>query len=136
MVVADTLRTLCKNRKGCGTRKGRVKGKGNCGVNHRSGIIPFRYTPKGDQCEGCATRQTLNLYAMVGDNPESFADLDGHANYSQSNAQPGACTDSPNTRMWCADRAAKRRSAKRRNRTESDGAKSVAKSNRTVTDIQ
>jgi RHS repeat-associated protein len=38
--------------------------------------------------------QTLNLYAMVSDNPESFADLDGHANYSQSNEEPGACTDS------------------------------------------
>jgi RHS repeat-associated protein len=36
--------------------------------------------------------QTLNLYAMVSDNPESFADLDGHANYSQSNAVAGACT--------------------------------------------
>jgi hypothetical protein len=31
---------------------------------------------------------------MVSDNPESFADLDGHANYSQSNAAIGACTDS------------------------------------------
>jgi RHS repeat-associated protein len=38
--------------------------------------------------------QTLNLYAMVSDNPESFADLDGHANFTQSNAAIGACTDS------------------------------------------
>jgi hypothetical protein len=42
MVAAGTLRTLCKNRKECGTRKGRVKDKINCYVNYRSGIIPFR----------------------------------------------------------------------------------------------
>ncbi len=28
--------------------------------------------------------QTLNLYAMVSDNPESFADLDGHSGYNPS----------------------------------------------------
>jgi hypothetical protein len=31
---------------------------------------------------------------MVSDNPESFADLDGHQNQTQSNAAPGPCTDS------------------------------------------
>jgi RHS repeat-associated protein len=30
--------------------------------------------------------QTLNLYSMVHDDPESFADLDGHQNYAQSNS--------------------------------------------------
>jgi RHS repeat-associated protein len=34
--------------------------------------------------------QTLNLYAMVSDNPESFADLDGHKLGEQSNT--AACT--------------------------------------------
>ncbi len=33
--------------------------------------------------------QTLNLYAMVSDNPESFADLDGHGTDTQSNT--GTC---------------------------------------------
>jgi hypothetical protein len=41
--------------------------------------------------------QTLNLYAMVSDNPESFVDLDGHGNFSQSNAAVGACSDSNTT---------------------------------------
>ena len=35
--------------------------------------------------------QTLNLYAMVSDNPESFVDLDGHGTNDQSNSQPGNC---------------------------------------------
>jgi hypothetical protein len=36
-VVADTQRTLCKNRKECGTRKGWVKSNVNC----CSGVIAF-----------------------------------------------------------------------------------------------
>jgi RHS repeat-associated protein len=38
--------------------------------------------------------QTLNLYAMVSDNPESFADLDGHETNVQSNSEPGNCAAS------------------------------------------
>jgi RHS repeat-associated protein len=34
--------------------------------------------------------QTLNLYAMVADDPESFADLDGHEDHKDSNATPPA----------------------------------------------
>ena len=41
--------------------------------------------------------QTLNLYSMVADDPESFADLDGHgaAGTSSATTNPGgaACTD-------------------------------------------
>jgi len=37
--------------------------------------------------------QTLNLYAMVSDNPESFADLDGHM-VQLAQAAAGYCTDS------------------------------------------
>jgi RHS repeat-associated protein len=37
--------------------------------------------------------QTLNLYAMVSDNPESFADLDGHEQQI-AQAAAGYCTDS------------------------------------------
>ncbi|MGA7913585.1 MAG: RHS repeat-associated core domain-containing protein [Candidatus Acidiferrales bacterium] len=37
--------------------------------------------------------QTLNLYAMVSDNPETFADLDGHETYAESNSNQGACSD-------------------------------------------
>jgi RHS repeat-associated protein len=35
--------------------------------------------------------QTLNLYAMVADDPESFADLDGHMDCSGDNAQGAGC---------------------------------------------
>src|SRR6202042_3044549 len=34
--------------------------------------------------------QTLNLYAMVSDNPESFVDLDGHARYPGEPPAPGS----------------------------------------------
>jgi len=36
--------------------------------------------------------QTLNLYAMVSDNPETFADLDGHLLYPPVEAGSGGCT--------------------------------------------
>ncbi len=41
--------------------------------------------------------QTLNLYAMVSDNPESFADLDGHSCHTQSSASQAtnACVEPP-----------------------------------------
>ncbi len=39
--------------------------------------------------------QTLNLYSMVSDDPESFADLDGHENttpaWERSDGQPNSC---------------------------------------------
>jgi hypothetical protein len=40
-----------------------------------------------------ATRQTLNLYAIVADNPETFADLDGHACDGPSGGSGGAPCD-------------------------------------------
>ncbi len=39
--------------------------------------------------------QTLNLYAMVSDNPESFADLDGHFGTVQTT--PGTCATGGST---------------------------------------
>ena len=41
--------------------------------------------------------QTLNLYAMVSDNPETFADLDGHVNPSPDDPRRGPCADSGTT---------------------------------------
>ena len=41
--------------------------------------------------------QTLNLYAMVSDNPETFADLDGHLNASPGDPRQGPCVDSGTT---------------------------------------
>ncbi len=41
----------------------------------KSNLAPF---PKSGKDAPPANPQTLNLYAMVSDNPESFADLDGH----------------------------------------------------------
>jgi len=42
--------------------------------------------------------QTLNLYAMVADDPESFADLDGHgAAPSQCGYHDGTCPNGPGT---------------------------------------
>ncbi|MFZ3215139.1 MAG: RHS repeat-associated core domain-containing protein [Candidatus Acidiferrales bacterium] len=41
--------------------------------------------------------QTLNLYAMVNDNPETFADLDGHVNPSPDDPRRGPCADSGTT---------------------------------------
>jgi len=38
--------------------------------------------------------QTLNLYAMVGDDPESFADLDGHASNNDHGVQEGGASQS------------------------------------------
>lgn len=35
--------------------------------------------------------QTLNLYAMVSDNPETFADLDGHTSTSYNGPTPNGC---------------------------------------------
>lgn len=41
--------------------------------------------------------QTLNLYSMVADDPESFADLDGHCGQVVlPGAPPAACTNPPN----------------------------------------
>ena len=43
-----------------------------------------------------ANPQTLNLYAMVEDDPESFADLDGHVNTPGTASQTGTC----NVESW------------------------------------
>jgi RHS repeat-associated protein len=64
--------------------------------------------------------QTLNLYAMVSDNPESFADLDGHENYTQSNAAPGACTDSGTTACAAQQQAAAQSAAAAQNQSSQD----------------
>jgi len=42
VVEADTLRTLCRNRKGCAARQDWVKGNVNRNVNYLSGIIRLR----------------------------------------------------------------------------------------------
>jgi len=45
--------------------------------------------------------QTLNLYAMVSDDPESFADLDGHEGAQPSPGQTSACNVSGNSSNGC-----------------------------------
>ena len=45
--------------------------------------------------------QTLNLYGMVADDPESFADLDGHQGSQPSQAQTSACNVSGNSSNSC-----------------------------------
>ncbi len=50
--------------------------------------------------------QTLNLYAMVSDNPESFADLDGHMwmppEGGCADSAPGSCSAQSNTQTAAA----------------------------------
>ncbi|HEX4004074.1 MAG TPA: RHS repeat-associated core domain-containing protein [Candidatus Acidoferrales bacterium] len=47
--------------------------------------------------------QTLNLYAMVRDNPETFADLDGHNNNegAGNGGDPGFCSGDKTTGVGC-----------------------------------
>src|SRR6185437_746651 len=47
--------------------------------------------------------QTLNLYAMVSDNPETFADLDGHAGQGQANEGSNTNTGCNYTNNKCDD---------------------------------
>ena len=47
--------------------------------------------------------QTLNLYAMVSDNPESFADLDGHDEIKNTGVCEGDKVCSPDSDLACLD---------------------------------
>ena len=53
-------------------------------------------TPAPVPYANLANPQTLNLYAMVEDDPESFADLDGHVNTPGTASQTGTC----NVESW------------------------------------
>jgi RHS repeat-associated protein len=59
--------------------------------------------------------QTLNLYAMVSDNPESFADLDGHENAAPNDPSKGACAESGTSA--CGTQIAEQNSATAQNQT-------------------
>jgi RHS repeat-associated protein len=60
--------------------------------------------------------QTLNLYAMVSDNPESFADLDGHENAAPNDPSKGACAESGTSA--CGTQIAEQNSATAQNRVQ------------------
>jgi RHS repeat-associated protein len=49
--------------------------------------------------------QTLNLYSMVADDPESFADLDGHENSANGNNECGAQSSAGSNQKSCTSQS-------------------------------